>query len=166
MRRPDAAWRIRFALNRAAQQIMSSRRATATEKIIMTTLGLFTKLIVSDEKAQADYYGKVYDLNAIYHVEGVSDGEPFREIILSPGTDMSAGTLVMFNFTERAAPRDQQVILGFTTDDLDALVERIKANGGKLNGPVREETEHGVRVVFSVDPEGVLCENVQMLGQH
>lgn len=151
-----------------AQNITASRPPAAieTEKIIMTTLGLFTKLIVHDEKAQADYYSKVYGLNAIYHVEGVSDGEPFREIILSPGTDMSAGTLVMFNFTERPAPRDQQVILGFTTDDLDALVERIKANGGKLKGPVRDEPEHGVRVVFSIDPEGALCENVQMLGQH
>lgn len=141
-------------------------RAVETEKIIMTTLGLFTKLIVRDEEAQAEYYSKVYGLNAIYRVQGVSDGEPFREVILSPGTDMSAGTLVMFNFTERDAPRDQQVILGFTTDDLDAVVERIQANGGKLVGPVREETDHGVRVVFSTDPEGVLCENVQMLGGH
>ena len=141
-------------------------RAVETEKIIMTTLGLFTKLIVRDEEAQAEYYSKVYGLNAIYRVQGVSDGEPFREVILSPGADMSAGTLVMFNFTERDAPRDQQVILGFTTDDLDAVVERIQANGGKLVGPVREETDHGVRVVFSTDPEGVLCENVQMLGGH
>ena len=69
----------------------------------------------------------------------------------------------MFNFTDRAAPRDQQVILGFVVEDLDALVEKITANGGKLVGPIREEADHGVRVVFSTDPEGALCENVQML---
>ncbi len=42
------------------QHITTSRPsvATETEKIIMTTLGMFTKLIVRDEKAQADYYGK------------------------------------------------------------------------------------------------------------
>ena len=129
----------------------------------MPTHTMFTKLIVADEEAQAAYYGAVYDLNVIHRVEGESDGQPFREVILSGGTDMSAGTLVMFNFTERQKPRDQQVILGFVVDDLEALVGRIQANGGKMVGPIREEPEHGVRVVFSTDPEGALCENVQML---
>ena len=129
----------------------------------MPTHTMFTKLIVADEEAQAAYYGAVYHLNVIHRVQGESDGQPFREVILSAGTDMSAGTLVMFNFTERDKPRDQQVILGFVVDDLEALVGRIEANGGKMVGPIREEREHGVRVVFSTDPEGALCENVQML---
>lgn len=129
----------------------------------MTTHSMFTKLIVADEKAQAAYYAAVYGLNEVYRVEGDSDGEPFREVILSPGKDMSAGTLVMFNFTARAKPRDQQVILGFVVDDLEALVGRVEANGGRIVGPIREEAEHGIRVVFTTDPEGALCENVQML---
>lgn len=130
----------------------------------MPTHTMFTKLIVADEEAQAAYYSAVYGLNIIQRVQGNSDGQPFREVILSAGADMSAGTLVMFNFTERQKPRDQQVILGFVVDDLDKLVELIEANGGKLVGPIRNEPEHGVRVVFSTDPEGALCENVQMLG--
>lgn len=129
----------------------------------MPTHSMFTKLIVADEEAQTAYYCAVYGLNVIQRVEGDSDGQPFREVILSAGNDMSAGTLVMFNFTERQKPRDQQVILGFVVDDLNALVGRIEANGGKLVGPIRDEPEHGVRVVFSTDPEGALCENVQML---
>ncbi|MDE2436310.1 MAG: bleomycin resistance protein [Sphingomonadales bacterium] len=131
----------------------------------MPTLTMFTKLIVSNEEAQAAYYSAVYQLNEVYRAQGASDGEAYREIILSPGVDMAAGTLVMFAFPERPAPRDQQVILGFQTDDLDALVARIEAHGGKLAGPIREETAHGVRVVFSTDPEGALCENVQMLAR-
>lgn len=132
----------------------------------MTALGLFTKLICRDEEAMAAYYGAVYGLGVVQRVAGESDGQPFREVILAPGGDWTKGSLVMFNFTERQAPRDQQVILGFTVADLDDLVTRIEANGGKLVGPIRDEPEHGVRVVFSVDPEGALCENVQMLGGH
>lgn len=132
----------------------------------MTVTTMFTKLICRDEEAMAAYYSAVYRLGVVQRVAGESDGQPFREVILAPGGDWTKGTLVMFNFTAREAPRDQQVILGFTVDDLDALVARIEANGGKLVGPIREETDHGVRVVFSVDPEGALCENVQMLAAH
>jgi len=132
----------------------------------MAALGLFTKLICRDEEAMAAYYGAVYGLDVVQRVAGDSDGEPYREVILAPGGDWTKGSLVMFNFTARQAPRDQQVILGFTVADLDDLVTRIEANGGRLVGPIRNEPEHGVRVVFSVDPEGALCENVQMLGGH
>ena len=126
----------------------------------------FTKLIVNDEETMARYYHEVYGLNAIQRVQGESSaaGEPFREIIMGPGEAMSSEeSLVMFRFTGRPAPRDQECILGFVTDDLDALVERIAANGGKLVGPIKSMPEHGIRVVFATDPEGHLSENVQML---
>jgi len=129
----------------------------------MTALSMFSKLICRDEEAMATYYSGVYGLGLVQRVAGTTDGEAFREVILAPGGDWTKGTLVMFNFVDRPAPRDQQVILGFTVDDLDALVAKIEANGGKLVGPIREETDHGVRVVFSTDPEGALSENVQLL---
>ena len=132
----------------------------------MTELTMFTKLICRDEEAMATYYCAVYGLGIVQRVAGESDGQLFREVILAPGGDWSKGSLVMFNFTERTAPRDQQVILGFNVGDLEALVTRIEANGGKLVGPIREEPEHGVRVVFAEDPEGALSENIQMLGGH
>ena len=132
----------------------------------MTELTMFTKLICRDEEAMAAYYCAVYGLGIVQRVAGESDGQPFREVILAPGGDWSKGSLVMFNFTERTAPRDQQVILGFNVGDLEALVTRIEANGGKLVGPIREEPEHGVRVVFAEDPEGALSANIQMLGGH
>ena len=127
-------------------------------------LSMFSKLICRDEEAMTAYYTAVYGLGIVQRVAGTSNGELFREVILAPDGDWAKGTLVMFNFTERDAPRDQQVILGFTVDDLDVVVQRITANGGKLVGTVREEIEHGVRVVFATDPEGALSENVQLLG--
>ena len=126
----------------------------------------FTKLIVDDEERMAAYYREVYGLNAIQRVQGESSaaGEPFREIIMGPGESISPEeSLVMFKFTDRPAPRDQESILGLITEDLDALVARIAANGGKLVGPVKSMPEHGIRVVFATDPEGHLSENVQML---
>jgi len=131
----------------------------------MTAVSGFAKLICRDEEAMANYYMAVYGYGLVQRVAGESDGEPFREVILAPGGDWSRGSLVMFNFTDRAAPRDQQVILGFVVEDLDAVAKAIVANGGKLVGPIRDEPEHGVRLVFATDPEGALSENVQMLAQ-
>ena len=92
----------------------------------------FTKLIVDDEEKMATYYHEVYGLNAIQRVQGESSaaGEPFREIIMGPGDAMSPDeSLVMFKFIGRPAPRDQESILGFITEDLDALVARGGAAG-------------------------------------
>jgi len=127
-------------------------------------VSLFSKIICRDEEAMATYYEAVYGLKVVQRVQGISDGQPFREVIMAPEGDWQNGTLVMFNFTERQAPRDQQAIFGFTVDDLEATVAKIEANGGKLVGPIREQAEHGVRVVFATDPEGALCENVQLIG--
>jgi glyoxylase I family protein len=50
-------------------------------------------------------------------------------------------------------PSDQQVMLNFRTDDLDALVAQLKADGVKI---VKEiETQEGVgRFASVLDPEG------------
>lgn len=126
---------------------------------------IFIKLIVDDEVAMADYYAKTYDLKEVVRVDGDSagTGEVFREIILSADGQMSGETFVLFKFVDRPRPRDQQSIVGFITEDIEALSERIVANGGRLVGELRTMTEHGVRVQFSEDPEGALAENVQLL---
>lgn len=126
---------------------------------------MFVKLIVADEEAMTDYYCTVYELKVIDRIQGDSAGndETFREVMLSPSGKMDGGTLTMFNYVNRPKPRDQQVILGFNTTDINATIERIVANGGKLVGPLREMPEHGVKVQFSEDPEGALAENIQLL---
>ena len=126
----------------------------------------FTKLIVDDEEAMAEYYHQVYGLNKLQRVSSNGSGSAmgaFREVIMGPGETMSSESLVMFKFVDRPAPRDQEVILGFITQDLDALAGRVTANGGKLMSEIKSTPEHGVRVVFSTDPEGRLSENVELL---
>jgi len=125
----------------------------------------FTKLIVDDEEAMAEYYHQVYGLHKQLRVQGEAGGlgSPFREIIMGPDETMSAESLVMFKFLDRPAPRDQEAILGFITDDLDALASRVLAHGGQHQGQMKSMPEHGVRVLFTTDPEGRLSENVEML---
>jgi hypothetical protein len=125
----------------------------------------FTKLIVDDEEAQAEYYHQVYGLNKLQRVQNDTSGVvgPIREVIMGPGETMSAESLVMFKILDRPAPRDQEAILGFITEDLDALAERVLAHGGKHLGPIKAMPEHGVRVLFATDPEGRLSENVELL---
>lgn len=125
----------------------------------------FTKLIVDDEERMAEYYHQVYGLNKLQRVQESGSAElgPIREVIMGPGETMSAESLVMFKFLDRPAPRDQEVILGFITEDLDALAERVLAHGGKHVGSIESQPEHGVRVIFTTDPEGRLSENVELL---
>jgi uncharacterized glyoxalase superfamily protein PhnB len=127
----------------------------------------FTKLIVDDEEAMAEYYHQVYGLNKLQRVASNGGGGgsigPIREVIMGPGDAMSGESLVMFKIIDRPAPRDQEAILGFITEDLDALVERISAHGGTPLGEIKAMPEHGIRVVFSTDPEGRLSENVELV---
>lgn len=126
---------------------------------------IFVKIIVADEEAMADYYIKVYGLKVVHRVEGLSGGtnERFREVILSLDGTYATQTFVLFNFIDRSPPRDQQSLVGWVTGDLPELCGKIEANGGKLIGPMKDMPEHGVKVQFSQDPEGALCENVQLL---
>jgi len=112
----------------------------------------FTKLIVDDEERMAAYYREVYGLNAIQRVQGESSaaGEPFREIIMGPGESISPEeSLVMFKFTDRPAPRDQESILGFITEDLDALAGRAhrgERRQARRPGQVDARARHPRRV--------------------
>ena len=126
----------------------------------------FAKLIVDDEEKLAAYYQEVYGLGAVQRVEGDAGGlgEPFREIMLGRDGQLSPDeSLVLFKFVDRKPPRDQESILGFITEDLDALADRISANGGTLASPINSMPEHGIRVLFATDPEGHLSENVELI---
>lgn len=126
---------------------------------------MFSKLIVGDEEAMTTYYCAVFGLKPAVRVQGESagTGEKFREVILTRDGQMSGGSLVMFNFVDRPAPRDQQVTLGFVVDDVEAVAERVVANGGTLVAPIKSQPEHGVKVLFAKDPEGALSEIVELL---
>lgn len=123
----------------------------------------FTKLVVDDLEKIAAFYTRVYDLKEVTRVQAEIGSEAIDEIILGTGSEMSPGSLILLEFVDRPPPRTGEVLLGFTTDDLPALLDRVLAAGGGIHAGIKEMPEMGLRVAFATDPEGHLAELVQML---
>jgi predicted enzyme related to lactoylglutathione lyase len=124
----------------------------------------FTKLVVHDLEKMAAFYGEAYGLHVLNRVRGVSIGdEQIDEMML--GTDPKAqwSSLVLLRYLARGPSPSGEAILGFTTDDLPALLERVRKAGGGIVAPIKEMPELKVRVAFATDPEGHLAELVQVL---
>jgi predicted enzyme related to lactoylglutathione lyase len=123
----------------------------------------FTKLIVHDLEKMAAFYRDVYGLHAVNRVTGESiGGESIDEIMMSPDPKAQWSSLVLLKYVARAPSPSGEVILGFTTDDLSALLERVTAAGGGITAPIKALPHLGVRVAFATDPEGHLAELVQV----
>ena len=123
----------------------------------------FTKLVVHDLDSMSAYYQRVYGLQEFDRVKAKIEGEPIDEIMLGVDSAYGPGSIILLRFVERPAARPGAVILGFQTDDLDALVERTLEHGGSLHSGISESDVAPVRVAFTVDPEGNLTECVQMV---
>lgn len=123
----------------------------------------FTKLVVDDLEAMADYYTRVYGLRVIQRVREDIGEEAIDERILGAGDEMAPGSLILLRFVDRPPPPAGEVLLGFTTDDLPALLDSVVAAGGRIHVEMREMPELKLRVAFATDPEGHLAELVQML---
>jgi predicted enzyme related to lactoylglutathione lyase len=124
----------------------------------------FTKLIVHDLERMAAFYGGVYGLHAVNRVRGESiGGEEIDEIMLSPDPSAQWSSLVLLKYLGRKPSPSGEAILGFTTDDLPALLARITEAGGGITAPIKEMPELKIRVAFATDPEGHLAELVQVL---
>jgi len=128
----------------------------------------FTKLVVDDLDAMCDYYCSVFGLHPGTRErfdDGVG-GEPIDEVALvaNPGDPFGAVSLLCFEQRDPAAASRDEVILGFTTPDLPALVDRLTKAGGELVSPIKEMPSHEIRVAFARDPEGHLCELVELTG--
>ena len=126
----------------------------------------FTKLVVNDLDAMCDYYCSVFGLHAGTRErfeEGVG-GEPIDEVALVANPGDPFGAVTLLKFEKRPGAKPDEVILGFTTPDLSALVDRLTEAGGSLVGKIKEMPSHRVRVAFARDPEGHLCELVELTG--
>jgi predicted enzyme related to lactoylglutathione lyase len=124
----------------------------------------FTKLVVHDLEKLAAFYGEVYGLHPVRRVRGERIGdEEIDEIMLAPDPRAAFGSFVLLRYVERPPSPTGELILGFTTDDLPALLERVAAAGGSVLAPIQEMPALGLRVAFATDPEGHLAELVQLL---
>ena len=124
----------------------------------------FTKLIVHDLEKMAVFYREVYGLHAVNRVRGEHIGDDeIDEIMMSPDPTAQWSSLVLLKYAHREASPNGELILGFITDDLPALLERVRAAGGGVHAPIKEMPELRIRVAFATDPEGHLAELVQLV---
>jgi predicted enzyme related to lactoylglutathione lyase len=124
----------------------------------------FTKLVVHDLERSFAFYRDVFGLAETARVSADIAGRPIDEIMLRP-TAPGGANLVLLSYPDRPAPSSDEVILGFVTGDLAAVVERATTHGGSVLQPPREMPEHGIRVAFITDVEGHLVEVVEMLAR-
>jgi predicted enzyme related to lactoylglutathione lyase len=124
----------------------------------------FSKLIVHDLEKMAAFYRDAYGLHALNRVRGLSiGGEEIDEIMVAADPNAAHGSLILLKYLGRGPSPSGELILGFTTDDLARLLERVRAAGGAVHEPIKEISEMKLRVAFATDPEGHLAELVQML---
>ncbi len=120
----------------------------------------FTKLVVADLERMAAFYREVYRLTEVGRYGGEVAGHPIDEIVL--GTDGASAGLILFTFLDRDTPTTGELLLGFTTDDVAALLERGVAAGGSVWTDIKDPDLAGVALVgFLADPEGHVAEVVQ-----
>lgn len=123
----------------------------------------FTKLVVDDLDKMSAYYQQVYGLKQFDRIQAEIGVDPIDEIMLGIDSAYGPGSIMLLKFVDQPAPAPGAVILGFQTDDLEALVERTIASGGSLHAEIRESDVASVRVAFTVDPEGNQAECVQFV---
>lgn len=116
-----------------------------------------TKLVVADLEKAATFYTDVFGVKEQFRVQAQITGRTVDEIFYTPRSPGDVA-LLLIQFADATESTTGEVILGFQTDDIDALFARGVAAGGSVADPIREETEHGIRVGFLADVEGHLIE--------
>lgn len=130
----------------------------------MSTTYSFTKLVVDDLEKMTAFYSKVYGLRQFDRIQADIGIDPIDEVMLGVDSTYGPGSIVLLKFVGEPAPTPGSVILGFQTDDLQGLVDRVIASGGSQYTEIKESDVAPVRVAFTRDPEGNLAECVQTIG--
>jgi predicted enzyme related to lactoylglutathione lyase len=124
--------------------------------------GKFTKLVVGDLERSAAFYKSVCGLVEAMRIDGEIDGRPIREIAFEHGPQ-GGMRFVLLAFLDTNQPAAGEVIVGISTPDLDAFLDRVRAGGGEVTSEVFVRADHGVKIAHVKDPEGHMIEVVQAI---
>ena len=121
----------------------------------------FTKLVVDDVEKSHAFYTSVCGLVEQFRYDSTIGERAISEICYAP-TAAGGGSLALLKYPGMPKPEAGELILGFTTSDLDAFIARAEAAGGRVVDPARNMPDLNLRVAFVEDCEGHLLEVVQM----
>ncbi|MBY6262119.1 glyoxalase/bleomycin resistance/dioxygenase family protein [Azospirillum sp. 412522] len=121
----------------------------------------FSKIFVHDLDAIAAFYEEVFGLIPFNRHQDVMLGRAIDEITYQ-STYQGGPALTLITYLDSAAPLVGEAVQGFVTTDLEALLGRAEAAGGRVPEPIRAIPDFGIRVAFVLDPEGHVTEVVQM----
>lgn len=122
---------------------------------------VFCKVFVHDLPAMADFYEEVFGLVRIFEHSDDMMGRMISEI--SFGAGYPGGTeLTLIHYHDLTAPIAGELVVGFTTTDLNACILRAKAAGGRVHEPIKRLDQFGITVAFIMDPEGHVNEVVEL----
>lgn len=121
----------------------------------------FSKVFVHDLDAMGAFYEKVFGLIPLNRHQDVMFGRKIDEITYQ-STYQGGSSLTLIKYLDSKGPVAGESVQGFTTTDIEALVKRAQAAGGKIAEPIRHIAEFNLHVVFVLDPEGHVNEVVQL----
>ena len=125
-----------------------------------TQIFAFTKLVVGDLDRCAAFYEAVCGVGGARRVQGNVAGRPITEIIYDP-TNKGGASLVLMAYDDTPTPASGEIVVGFSSADAQAFVDRAIAAGGTVREALRDAPAHRLKVAFVADPEGHLIEVIE-----
>ena len=144
----------------------------------MPTKYVHTNIISKDWKALANFYINVFDCKPVGSESklegdwlekgtGVKDAKLKGQHLALPGYEKNGPTLEIFQYEKNeekpipaAANREGFCHIAFQVDDVEAMVEKVVAEGGSKIGEVvyREFAKGTLIFTYAADPEGNIVE--------
>lgn len=124
---------------------------------------MFTKLLVNDLEKAAAFYTSVFGLIEMHRLDAKIAGRPVSEIVHMP-TYPDGPMFILAKFHGAPKPTNDESILGFSTKDMGALLQRVEKAGGRLLELMPETAESPFRTAFVEDFEGHVLQISQSVG--
>jgi predicted enzyme related to lactoylglutathione lyase len=121
----------------------------------------FSKIFVHDLDAMAAFYEEVFGLIPFGRHQDAMFGRKIDEVTYQ-ATYPGGSSLTLIKYMDSTGPSVGESVQGFTTTDIQALVRRAQAVGGRIPDPIRRVDAFNLQVVFVLDPEGHVNEVVQL----
>ena len=121
---------------------------------------MFTKLVVHDLERAVQFYTSVFGLVEMHRLDAEITGRMVSEVVFMPTCEGGA-MLVLLRYHDATGPVIGEQLLGFATQELEALIGRAEAAGARV---LERKVAGGFEHAFIADPEGHVLQVSQVAG--